>query len=137
MLGRLQHEDPPPSSTAISSNIDDIRCRADLTSLELVLFIAVLCWSVALTRAREVPAPSVGISIQLHARSFPANRGVHGDGSCETDAFDWAALVLRSTTDKGSTTSDWACRWLESGGDPLPTESTRARRGEEILDLPD
>jgi hypothetical protein len=137
MLDRLQHEDPPPRSTAIFSHMDDIRCRADLTSLELVLFISVLCWSVALTRAREVPAPSVGISIQLHARSFPANRGVHGDGSSEKDAFDWAALVLCSTTDKGSTTSDWACRWLKSGGGPLPTESTHPRLREKFLDLLD
>lgn len=137
ILDRIQHEKPSPSSTAILSHMDDIRCRSDLTSLELALLVALLSCSVALVGAREIPPPTIDIIIQLHARSFPANHGLHDHDSSVKDAFDWAALVLYSITERGSTTYSWAYRWLTSGGESMPPESRCAVLGGKFLSVPD
>ena len=124
------------SSVAIISIMDHFITRPEVTSLERILAITVISCCAFKAKAREGISPSVEIARQLHARSFPSGRGMYSEGSPEEDSLDWAALVLRATTNRDSTTWNWANQRINSGSAGLVLGSNVSELQEKFLVIP-
>jgi hypothetical protein len=135
VLHRME-DDKAPSSVAVTSIMEDVITHPELTALERALAIAVISCCVAKARTREGVPPSVEISRQLHARSFPFGRGMYNEGSLEEASFDWAALVLRATTNKDSTAWNWADQRINSGSTGLALGARSTSLQKDFLEIP-
>jgi hypothetical protein len=75
------------------------------------------------------------LAIHANVRSLPANRDVYVSGQPEEDALEWAACMLRATTERGSDAWIWADRMLESG-DGLIADDRRIRLEMAFFEIP-
>jgi hypothetical protein len=135
VLRRMEDADNAPSAVAIASVMDCVICKPELTTLERVLAIAVLSCCVFRARKREGIPPSVEMSMQLHARSFPPGRELYYGNTPQENALDWAALALRSTIGKGTTAWTWANRRITTGNASL-LEAERCELEQKFLNIP-
>lgn len=135
VLQRMEDENAP-SSVAITSIMEDVITHPDLTALERALANAVISCCIAKVRKREGVPPSVEIARQLHARSFPFGRGMYSEGSPEEDSFDWAALVLRATSNKDSIAWNWANQRINSGSTGLVLGARGTDLQKSFLEIP-
>jgi len=135
VLRRMEDANNAPSAVAITSVMDSVICKPELTTLERILAIAVISCCVFRARNREGIPPTVEISMQLHARSFPPGRELCYGNSPQENALDWAALALRSTTGKGTTAWTWANRRITTGNASL-LEAERCKLEEKFLNIP-
>jgi hypothetical protein len=132
VLNRMK-DDNAPSAVAINSIMDSVISRPELTSLERILAVTVMSCCAFRVQGREGMAPSVEICRQVHARHFPLGRGMYSAGSPEDDALDWAALALRATTNRDSTTWNWANQRINSGSAGLVLGSSISELQEKFV----
>ena len=135
VLRRMEDANNAPSAVAITSVMDSVICKPELTTLERVLAIAVISCCVFRARKREGVPPTVEIGIQLHARSFPQGRELYYGDAPQENALDWAALALKSTADKGTTAWTWANRRIITGNANL-LEAERCKLEKKFLNIP-
>lgn len=138
-MGEILHrmkDSNVPSSIAIISIMEHVISRPEVTSLERILAIALISCCAFKAKAREGIPPSVEMSRQQHARSFPPGRGMYSEGSPEADALDWAALALRATTTRDSDAWNWADQRIKSGSAGLVLVTNISELQEKFLVIP-
>lgn len=88
---------------------DEIANTPKIMPLERVLAFTLLAYCHCLGGHS---VPSVEINLRAHIRSFPRNRDFYVLGEQEEDALDWAALMLRATTESTGDAWTWAAQIL-------------------------
>lgn len=106
-------QDPWEALWSANNVVYDLITNPELPLLERVLATALLCCSLFAARAHGIASSIAELSIQVHARSFPARRTISGDDyldgeSLEQKALDWAALALQYNTYEPSIAWYWA-----------------------------
>ena len=88
---------------------DEMVNTPKIKPLERVLVFALLAYCHCLGGHS---VPSVEVNLRAHIRSFPRNRDFYVLGEPEENALDWAALILRATTESTSDAWTWAAQML-------------------------
>jgi hypothetical protein len=90
---------------ALSTTADEVLGISGLTTLERVLATALTTYNLYTERNCMTPSPSYGLYIQRQFRVLGAKPDIL---VCDTDAMEWAYLMIRATTEKDTDLWQWA-----------------------------
>ena len=114
----------------VSMTADAVLIIATLTTLERVLAAALGTYNVYAERNLRPPNPICRLYIQSHFTVLAENLNL---GSCDPDALEWACLMLKATTEKGSNIWRWADRQLRR---TCPNECRQRELSRAFLPVP-
>lgn len=126
----LSSKDGSKSTEALSGASDEFLGRSGLTTLERLLATAVCAYNINAERSFITPNPLSLMYVEEQVRIIASSRDMD---RCDKDVLEWACLMLRATTEKGTESWRWADTRLR-----IRTVSDARRKdlGEAFLPIP-